>query len=112
MLYAGLMTVVAAIMLWAITNRSILEVSVLPDRNPLFVVLSDGSLRNNYTVKILNKLHDVRSFRLTADGLPGAKLAIMGFERRAARHRRGARQPPGAEGPCHRTARGLAEART
>jgi cytochrome c oxidase accessory protein FixG len=80
-LYTGLMTVVAAIMLWAITNRSILEVSVLPDRNPLFVVLSDGSLRNNYTVKILNKLHDVRSFRLTADGLPGAKLAIAGFDR-------------------------------
>ena len=39
---------------------------MLPDRNPLFVVLSDGSLRNNYTVKILNKLHDVR--QLPPDG--------------------------------------------
>jgi len=80
MLYTGLMAVVAAIMLWAMTNRTILEVSVLPDRNPLFVVLSDGSLRNNYTVKILNKLHDVRRFRLTAEGLPGARLAVSGFE--------------------------------
>jgi cytochrome c oxidase accessory protein FixG len=80
MLYAGVMFLVAAIMLWAMMHRTILEVSVLPDRNPLFVMLSDGSLRNNYTVKILNKLHDVRHFRLTADGLPGAKLAIAGFE--------------------------------
>jgi polyferredoxin len=80
MLYTGLMAVVAAIMLWAMSNRSILDVSILPDRNPLFVVLSDGSLRNNYTVKILNKLHDVRRFRLTAEGLPGAGLAISGFE--------------------------------
>jgi cytochrome c oxidase accessory protein FixG len=80
MLYAGLMTLVAAIMVWAMAQRSILEVSVLPDRNPLFVVLSDGSLRNNYTVKILNKLHDVRHFRLTADGLPGARLTIAGFD--------------------------------
>jgi cytochrome c oxidase accessory protein FixG len=79
-LYAGLMGLVGAIMLWAIANRSILDVSVLADRNPLFVTLSDGSLRNNYTIKILNKVHDVRSFRLTATGLPGAELTVAGFE--------------------------------
>jgi cytochrome c oxidase accessory protein FixG len=79
-LYTSLMALVGAIMLWAITNRSVLEVSVLADRNPLFVTLSDGSVRNNYTVKILNKLHDVRHFRLAASGLPGAKLMINGFD--------------------------------
>jgi cytochrome c oxidase accessory protein FixG len=79
-LYAGLMALVSAIMLWAMANRSVLEVSVLPDRNPLYVLLTDGSLRNNYTVKILNKLHDVRHFRLSAAGLPGARLTVAGFE--------------------------------
>jgi polyferredoxin len=78
--YAGLMGLVAAMMLWAMANRSVLEVNVLADRNPLFVMLSDGSIRNNYTVKILNKIHDVRRFRLTAIGLPQARLAITSFD--------------------------------
>jgi cytochrome c oxidase accessory protein FixG len=80
LLYAGLMVLVAAIMGWAIAHRSVLDVSILPDRNPLFVMLTDGSLRNNYTIKILNKLHEVRRFRLTTSGLPDARLAIAGFE--------------------------------
>ena len=66
-------------MLWAWLNRDLLEVSVLHDRNPVFVELSDGSLRNGYTVKILNKLHATLSFRLSIEGLEGAKLSIVGF---------------------------------
>jgi polyferredoxin len=78
-LYSALIAVVAAIMLWAWLNRDLLEVSVLHDRNPVFVELSDGSLRNGYTVKILNKLHATLSFRLSIEGLEGAKLSIVGF---------------------------------
>jgi len=78
-LYASLITLVAAIMLGAWLNRSVLDVSVLHDRNPVYVQLSDGSLRNGYTVKILNKLHATRSFRLSTEGLEGAKLSIVGF---------------------------------
>jgi polyferredoxin len=57
----------------------VLDVSVLHDRNPLYVQLSDGGLRNGFTVKILNKLHAARTLHLSADGLPGAKLSIVGF---------------------------------
>ena len=42
--------------------RPELEVSVLHDRNPIYVKLSDGGLRNGYTVKLLNKLYEPRSF--------------------------------------------------
>ena len=42
------------------------------------LLLSDGGIRNAYTVKILNKLHEPRAFRLAAEGLPAAQ----------ARHRR------------------------
>ena len=41
-------------------NRTMLEINVLHDRNPPFVRLSDGGMRNGYTVKILNKLHEPR----------------------------------------------------
>lgn len=80
MLYSGLMLLVAALMLWAWMMRSTIEISVIPDRNPLFVVLSDGSIRNGYTLKILNKTHDERAFRLGVEGLPAFEASIVGFD--------------------------------
>ncbi len=48
------------IMLVGLLLRPTLDVNVLRDRNPLFVKLSDGGVRNGYTLKILNKLHEPR----------------------------------------------------
>jgi polyferredoxin len=79
-LYATVMAIVAGIMLWAWLNRTMLEINVLHDRNPLFVQLTDGGLRNGYTVKILNKLHEKRTFELSTSGLEGVKLAIVGLD--------------------------------
>jgi cytochrome c oxidase accessory protein FixG len=80
LLYVGMMGLVAAIMLAALLNRTTLEINVLNDRNPPFVRLSDGGLRNGYTIKILNKLHQPRDFTLAIEGLSGARLAIVGLE--------------------------------
>jgi len=80
LLYAGLIGLVGAIMLVALANRTTLEINVLHDRNPPYVLLSDGSIRNGYTVKILNKLQQPREFALQARGLAGARLAIVGME--------------------------------
>ena len=44
-----------AVMSVGLAMRSTVELSVLHDRAPLFVPLADGSLRNGYTVKIVNK---------------------------------------------------------
>jgi polyferredoxin len=52
---------------------------VLHDRNPLFVTLSDGAMRNGYTVKILNKERQERIFRLEFKGLEGAKMRVVGL---------------------------------
>ena len=35
--------------------RALLDVNVLHDRNPVAVKLSDGSIRNAYTMRLLNK---------------------------------------------------------
>jgi polyferredoxin len=51
---------------------------VLPDRNPLFVTLSDGSIRNGYTLKILNMEPEPRTFAVMLEGLPGASLWLAG----------------------------------
>ena len=54
------------------------DVSVLHDRNPLFVRLSDGSLRNAFTVRILNKSLEPKAFVLKVSGLPDADVDVIG----------------------------------
>ncbi|MGI9421768.1 MAG: cytochrome c oxidase accessory protein CcoG [Hyphomicrobiaceae bacterium] len=80
MLYTGLMALVCVIMLIAFTNKTTLEVSVLRDRTAMFVKLSDGGVRNGYTLKILNKEHTPRDFNLAVEGLPNAGVRILGLE--------------------------------
>ena len=90
-LYAGLIAVVGLVMLVGLMNRTTLEINVLRDRATMFVPLSDGGVRNGYTVKVLNKHHDVREVALGLEGLPGAKLSVLGVE--GARARRSACRP-------------------
>ena len=78
MIYAGLWAAVGIGMLVTLINRTQLDVNVVPDRNPLFVTLSDGSIRNGYTVKILNKRQEPRSFRLSIEDLPAASMEMVG----------------------------------
>ncbi len=77
-IYSGLIVVVGLIMLFSLITRSDLDLSILRDRNPLFVTLSDGGIRNGYTVKITNKQHNERSFRLVLEGLPESRLSVVG----------------------------------
>ncbi len=79
-LYAALSSIVAGIMLGAWMMRTELEINVLHDRNPPFVRLSDGGIRNGFTVKILNKLHEPRTFELGVSGIPGARIDVVGIE--------------------------------
>ena len=79
-LYSVLIAAISGLMGWSLLNRAELQVNVLPDRNPLFVLLSDGGLRNGYTVKITNKQQSFRQFRIAVSGLPGAHVQFVEFE--------------------------------
>jgi cytochrome c oxidase accessory protein FixG len=81
-LYAAIIALVGSIMLYTLATRSSMSVNVLHDRNPLYVLLADGGVRNDYTVRILNKGAQ-RSFALDVSGLPGADLHIPGTTRGA-----------------------------
>ncbi len=63
-------------MLTALALRSPLSLNVLHDRNPLYVELKDGSIRNGYDVKILNMTPALRAVELRLEGLPGAELSL------------------------------------
>ncbi len=76
--YAGILSIVAGIMLYSLLTRLPLELHVLHDRNPLFVKLSDGSIRNGYDIKILNKTHKQTSYSLSISGIDYQHISIQG----------------------------------
>jgi polyferredoxin len=67
-------------MLYALATRQTESISVIHDRNPVFVRLSDGELRNGFTVRILNKLLVTRNFVLTVEGLSDLELRVAGID--------------------------------
>jgi len=77
-IYAVLLCVVSLIMLFSLLNRQTLDMNVLRDRQPNYVTLSDGSVRNGYTIKVLNKETRPRTFSLSADILPSPTIDLAG----------------------------------
>lgn len=77
-IYAVLFAAVGITMLYALLNRSTLDMNVLRDRQPNYVSLSDGSVRNGYTIKVLNKDTRARRFSLTAEQLPAPVITLAG----------------------------------
>jgi len=58
-------------MLFALGSRTRIDISVLQTRNPQWVRLSDGSIRNGYTVKVRNMEARPRTVEIALSGLPG-----------------------------------------
>ncbi len=80
MLYTGAFALVASVMTYGLLNKTVLEVNVVPDRNPLFVQVSGGGIRNGYTVRILNKKHGEHKFTIAVSGLKDPNLSYVGIE--------------------------------
>ncbi|MHA1128816.1 MAG: FixG Ig-like domain-containing protein, partial [Alphaproteobacteria bacterium] len=64
-MYVVLWAAVGLGLLVALFVRPDIEVNVSPIRNPVFVALSDGTIRNDYDLRILNKHGDERPFHIT-----------------------------------------------
>jgi cytochrome c oxidase accessory protein FixG len=77
-LYAAIIALAGAVMVYTFATRQEQAISVIHDRNPMFVRLADGELRNGFTVRILNKALEMRSFVLSVDGLVDIDLKVIG----------------------------------
>ena len=83
--YAVAIVLVAGIMIFGLASRSTFEMNVLRDRNPSFVTLSDGSVRNAYQVKVVNREHTARTFVLKLVGIADISAKVIGLEGEGAR---------------------------
>lgn len=80
LVYSAAWTLIGIGMLAALLTRDRLEVNVQHDRNPVAIKLSDGSVRNGYTIKLLNMVPEPRTITLSLEDLPGAAMTIDGVD--------------------------------
>lgn len=79
-LYFTVMTAIGLLMLFGLNTRASFEINVLKDRSPQFVQLSDGDIRNGYTLKLVNKASGARTMELELSGLEDVEVEIVGLE--------------------------------
>ncbi len=78
MIYTALWLGVGVALVVALFLRSDIDVSVSPVRNPTFVTLSDGTIRNTYDIRLRNKLGEDRDFLLTLTSSARLNIAAEG----------------------------------
>jgi cytochrome c oxidase accessory protein FixG len=67
--YLGAWSAVGCAMLFTLGTRARLTVEALQDRNPIWVRLSDGSIRNSYAIKVRNMEARPRQVELRVTGI-------------------------------------------
>jgi len=66
-LYTVIWSLIGVALVYGLFIRSDLEFSVAPVRNPVFVTLADGTIRNIYELRLRNKSPGVKSFTIGID---------------------------------------------
>ena len=79
LIYMSIMLLAAIGIIYGLTHLGSLELRILHERQPLFVLQSDGSIQNKYVFKVLNKTHEKMSIGVNAKG--AHKLVLVGADR-------------------------------
>jgi polyferredoxin len=64
----------------ALFLRTDIDMSVSPVRNPTHVIMSDGSVRNAYDIRLRNMHNNARQFFLTVADNPSIRLTVEGVQ--------------------------------
>ena len=73
-IYFGVWGAIGVAMLFALGTRSHTDLTVSPDRNPPFMLMKDGSVRNSYTLRLRNMEARPREMEIAIIGLPEGSL--------------------------------------
>jgi cytochrome c oxidase accessory protein FixG len=71
LIYLGVWSAIGLALLFALGTRSHTDLTVSPDRNPPFMLMSDGSIRNSYTLRLRNMESRPRQMEVALEGLAG-----------------------------------------
>jgi len=73
-IYSAIMSLAVIGIVYGLTSLAPLELKVIHSRLPLYVLQSDGSIQNKYTLKILNKMSEDIPVTISASGPEGVVL--------------------------------------
>ena len=79
-IYTLLWSSVGVLLLVALFMRSDIDLNVSPVRNPVYVTLSDGSIRNTYDIRIRNKQGQAHPFRISVASDADLAVSLQGTE--------------------------------
>ena len=77
--YAAALVLMTAVLGYNIGTRSNVEVNVQQVRQPLYVMLSDGSFRNRYVIHIVNKTESDEIYAIDVEGISPKALDMHYF---------------------------------
>ena len=77
--YSVILMIVASVIVFGLSTRKSIDLDVLRDRNPNFVTLSDGAVRNGYTLKLMNRSDSTRDFLLDVSGPTLEHVNVIGL---------------------------------
>ena len=72
--YSAVLVLALSGIAYGLTAMDAIEIKALHSRQPLFVMQSDGSVQNKYTIKVLNKLTEDLEVTISARGPQGMTL--------------------------------------
>lgn len=75
--YSAIMIIAIAIVLYSMLNRTEISMNIIHDRNPLFVKLSNGNIRNGYDIHILNKSHQDKTYKIHVSNLENSEIKLQ-----------------------------------
>ena len=76
--YGAILLVALAGIFYGLSSLSAIDLKVLHERAPLFVQLSDGSIQNKYTLKLLNKANDNLTVHISVES--AVPITVTGAE--------------------------------
>lgn len=82
-IYAVGLVLVTAGMLFSLSTRATMDVTVQADRSPLFVKLGDGEIQDGFTLKVSNKSPQPMEYRISVTGIEGLSIRVIGADPQA-----------------------------
>jgi cytochrome c oxidase accessory protein FixG len=82
-IYAVGLVLVTAGMLFSLSTRATMDVTVQADRSPLFVKLGDGEIQDGFTLKVSNKSPQPMEYRISVTGIEGLSIKVIGADPQA-----------------------------
>lgn len=79
-LYTALWSLIGFALVFALFIRADIDMTAEAVRNPTFITLSDGSVRNTYNLRLRNKHGEPREFRVSLDSEAALQIDLEGVD--------------------------------